>query len=167
MGRDIHMFIVGREGIIKSNIYDGKNQTWFNNISGQEEDLVYHNLPIIFGDSPFMPSILKVRYSRNRGYYDHYHFKIKHFVNWFEEYHPDKDAGWVTTYDKWQYENMKIRPLCVYKELSEIADQPWFCAKDWHFIEFEKAEDSSKWLYDFIKANNIDENADVTYCFDW
>lgn len=167
MGSDIHMYIVGKSGIIKSNIYTDRNYTWFDNLTDREIFSEYKNLPIIFGWSPFTPKTLKFRYSRERGYYDHYHFKVKHFIEWFEKYRPDKDAGWVITYDKWRYENKGIRPQNVYKELSEIADQPWFCAKEWHFIEFENTEDSSKWLYDFIKANNIDENADVTYCFDW
>jgi hypothetical protein len=167
MGADIHMFIVGANGVIKSNIYEGRNSIWFDNISGNINDPVYDHLPFIFGDSPFTPSILKARYSIKRGYYNHYHFKIKYFIKWFEKYRPDKEAGWVSTYNKWQYENKGIRPDNIYQELSEIASEPWFCEKDWHFIEIEKEYDSSKWLYNFIKENKIDENADVTYCFDW
>ena len=167
MGKDIHMFIVGKQGIIKSNIYTGRNYVWFDQLTdaGDYAD-DYANLPITFGWSPFTPEILKIRYSRERDYYDHYHFKVKYFVEWFEKYRPNVDAGWVTTYDKWLYETKGIIPHLTH-ELSERTSEDDFYPQDWHFIEVEKPDDCSKWLYDYIKENNIDGNADVTYCFDW
>ena len=166
MRKNIYIFIVGKQGVIKSSIYPGRSHVWFDQLTDEGNYLDYINLPIVFGWSPFTPENFKTRYSRDEGYYDHYHFKVKYFIEWFEKYRPDKDAGWVSTYDKWQYENKGVKPHKVYQELSEIASEPWFCEKDWHFIELEKEYDFSKLLYNFIKKNKIDENADVTYCFD-
>lgn len=165
MGVDIYMFIVKNKTIIKNNIYTGRNSEWFDNISDRIHTNIYNDFPTIYGWSPATPEILKTRYSRKKGYYDFYHFKVKYFIEWFERFKPDTDAGWVTTYEKWLYETKGIIPNYLHHQLSDVSDEVWFCEKDWQFIEVKNNYDCSRWLYDYLIDNKIDPNADVTYCF--
>jgi len=160
IGKDIHMFIVNHQKeILKKEIFDGRNYEWFNQLCGGGDER-YDELPIVFGWSPFTPVSFKKKYS-NENYFDFYHMKVKFFISWFEKARPDIDAGWVRTYEKWLYENKGIIPEIQHY----LYPEENFILQDWHFITIEK-HDCFKWLYDYLIENDIDKNADITYCFD-
>ena len=84
------------------------------------------------------------------GYFDFRAIKVNDYINWFRKYRPDKDAGWVSTYDKWRIENKGYIPEDIDHYLDPEANPA-----DMHFIEIEKKYDCAKWLYDYIIDNNI------------
>jgi len=164
LGVDIHIHIVENNKIIKKDIFDGRNYDWFDKLQGGYNELQreYNYLKISQGFSTQTPKSIIEKYSE-KFYYGHRHIKVKDFNEWFIKYRPDLDAGWVTTYDKWLIERkgVSISEIEYYKELPEDAN-----INDMHFIEFECPYDCSKWLYEYLINNNIDENADIIYCFD-
>lgn len=161
MGMDCYMSIVKDGKFIAKDIFDGRNTEWFNNLQDAGWSYEYHNLPIVFGHSSKAPQEWKDSYTAEKGYFGFYHFLVKYFKEWFEKYRPDRDAGWVSTYDKWRIENKGYIPDDVPHYLPEDARM-----EDMHFVEFANPYDCSVWLYNYLIENKIDDNADVTYCFD-
>lgn len=161
MGKDIHMFIVYKGNIIKSNIYTGRNSSWFRNLCGYADLNEYNYLPIVFGWGELAPQELSKRYTKERGYFDHCHIKVKFFKEWFEKCRPDIQAGWATTYEVWAIKNKGYNPGYLPTALTEDM-----IIEDMQFIEYSNTEDNSSWLYDFLIENKINDNADIIYCFD-
>ena len=162
MGVDIHMYIVKDKEIIADNIFDGRNSEWFNNLMQRGNDDEYDYLPVKWNISPMAPDILETEYKEEDGYYGFRYMKVEDFMKWFDKYRPDKDAGWVTAYDKWAYKNKHyyVEPLHYFPSSEEINPN------DLHFIEVINYYDCSRWLYKYIKENNIPMDADITYWFD-
>lgn len=161
MGMDIHMHLVKDGEYVKKNIYDGRNREWFANLQDEGWDDCYDNLDIIFGLSPKAPKTIDVAKLREDGYFGFYHIPVKRFKEWFETYRPDKDAGWVSTYDKWRIENKGYVPDDLMHYIPEDAR-----IEDLHFVEVVNPYDCSAWLYQYLIENEIDNNADITYWFD-
>lgn len=162
MGMDISMYIVKDGKYVEKNIFDGRNREWFQNLQNEGWDDCYNNLDIIFGISPQAPTELNIEKMQRNGYFGFYHIKVKRFKEWFRKYRPDRDAGWVSTYDKWRIENKGYVPNDVAHFLS--ADDN---IEDMHFVEIINPYDCSAWLYRYLIEHDIDDNADITYWFDW
>ena len=174
MGVDIHMYVVKKGSVLESEIFDGRNSEWFNNLQGRGFDWEYDNLSIEWGISPNAPSTDEFNSEElsDRGYYGFHHISAKKFVEWFEKYRPDRQAGWVSTYDKWRIENKGYIPedLPLYLDKEDNIN-------DMHFIEYDNPYDCSKWLYDYLIEHygkyvspsgkmEIDPDIDITYYFD-
>ena len=161
MGADIHMSIVKNNRYLAKNIYNGRNSEWFDNLQGEGWKDEYNELPIKYGYSNQTPENYKEKYNENNYYYGFRYINVGDFKNWFIKYRPDKDAGWVTTYEKWKIENKRWVPDDVkhYLDKEDNID-------DMHFIEFENPYDCSKWLYDYCIKHHISNKADIIYCFD-
>ena len=162
MGVDIHMYIVKDKEIVADDIFDGRNTEWFNNLMQRGNNDEYDYLPVKWCISPMAPDDLKEKYKKEDGYYGFHCMKVEDFMKWFNKYRPDKDAGWVTTYEKWAYENKGeyLEPSHYYPTNEEINP------RDIHFIEVINYHDCSRWLYKYIKENSIPMDADITYWFD-
>ena len=161
MGVDIHMYICKEKKIIAEDIFDGRNSEWFANLQNEGWDDEYSHLPNEYGFGNHAPEEIINKYSNEIGYYGFYHMNVKDFMEWFQKYQPDKDAGWVSTYDKWRMENKEYIPEELYHELPKDAR-----IEDMHFVEFIKPYDCSKWLYYYLVNNKIDKEADIVYFFD-
>ena len=157
------MYIVKDNEVIADNIFDGRNSEWFGNLQDEGWDDTYDNLPIVHGISSKAPKTSKFDMSllREKSYYGFYHIIVKYFKDWFEKYRPDKKAGWATTYEKWKIENKGYIPEDLPISLSKDD-----VIEDMHFVEYENKYDCSKWLYNYLIENDIDDNADITYWFD-
>ena len=108
MGRDIYMHIVENGCVLKRDIFEGRCSDWFDNLSNNGWDHSYDHLPVEYGISPESSEELKKEYNTEEGYYDFRYIKVSDFLNWFEKYRPDIEAGWVTTYEKWLIEDIYI-----------------------------------------------------------
>jgi hypothetical protein len=159
MGRDIHLNILSAEGeVLKQDIFDGRNSEWFDNMCGRDDDPEYNHLNICYG-FPENASEDFVKHYKD-GYFDHRYINVKDFYDWFINYRPDLDAGWVSTYDKWRMERKGYIPDAIH----------YLPAKnnsiDMHFVEIENEYDCSRWLYNYLIDNNISFSANIVYCFD-
>lgn len=161
MGMDIHLFIVKNKQYIAKDIFDGRNREWFYNMMGEGNNDVYNNLSISYGVSNETPNEWNENFKKEDGYFDSRFINVKAFKDWFNKYRPNVDAGWVSTYDKWAYETKNIEPEVYYRLPKDVN------INDMHFIEIENKWDCSKWLYDYLIDNQIDDNAYIQYCFDW
>ena len=161
MGMDIHLHIVKDGKVVASDIFDGRNSEWFRNLQGNGWDDIYDELPKIWGFSDQAPAEFEERYTKEKGYFDFFHVNVKDFKDWFMTYHPDIDAGWVTTYEKWQIENRGFVP----EDMKHYLDKDDVLA-DMYFVQVTNKYDCSAWLYNYLVDNQIDDQADITYWFD-
>lgn len=161
MGMDIHMNITREGEFVARDIFDGRNREWFNNLQGDGWDDVYDELPRMYGFSDEAPAELSQRYKKEDGYFGFYHVNVADFKVWFEKYRPDKDAGWVSTYDKWRIENKGYIPEDMMHYIPEDAR-----IEDLHFVEVVNKYDCSNWLYNYLIDHNIPGDAEIEYCFD-
>ena len=160
MGVDIHMNIVKNKEVIAKDIFDGRNSEWFNNLQGGGWNNEYDHLPAEYGFSDQTPDDIKEYYNKD-WCYGFNSVNVSEFKKWFEKYHPDLSAGWISTYDKWRMENKGYIPEDLPVYLGK-EDNP----ADMYFIEYENPYDCSRWLNDYLVENNIPDDADIIYCFD-
>ena len=165
MGIDIHMFIVKDKKVlvdVAEEVFDNfRNYEWFDNISDEGDSRAYNSFPAKYGISPQAPDDKDFDKSNTFGYYGFKYINVLSFKLWFLTYRPDKDAGWVTTYEKWQYENFRIIPEDIFHCRPKDADP-----NDIHFIEFINHGEPSAELFEYLKNNDIDSSADIVYWFD-
>lgn len=159
MGKDIKMFIVHKGRVIAEDFYKGRNQEWFNNIGDNGWNDLYDELYRNYGISDQAPADLKEKYTQEKGYYDFFHIKVQDFIDWFTDYRPFKDATWMTTYDKWQYDNRGIIP-----EIKHFLNKDDILA-DMHFVEVIDPDEQSIVIYNYLIDKNIPKDADITYFF--
>ena len=159
MGIDIHMYLVKDKKIVKENIYKGRDSEWFNNLQGDGWDDVYDTFPVEYGVSPQAPSELNEK-ANEKFYFDRRYISVKAFKDWFIQHRPDLRAGWVTTYDRWNYKRRGVLP--DEKRFLDKEDNK----NDYHFIEYSDENDQSLWLYNYLKDNNIEDDVDIIYWFD-
>lgn len=164
MGVDIHMYVVKDKKVvadIATDIFDNfRNYEWFDNISRNEEPGAYEYFTSEYGISKQAPDEI-VKESTDFGCYDRFSITVKDFINWFRRYRPDKDAGWVTTYEKWQYENYSKIPYEICHYLPENAN-----INDMHFIEMVNVHEPARELYEYLMKDSIPMDADIVYWFD-
>lgn len=167
MGVDIHMHIVKDNKVIKEDIYWGRDSEWFNLLNGRNRgETEYDYLDDMPGMSPQAPDNFQDIYenARKNFYYGFHYISVKAFKIWFEQYRPNIQAGYVSTYDKWRIEKKGYVPYDLPTDLSYIDDPALL--NDMHFIEYENPYDSSKRVYDYLVANKISLDADIVYWFD-
>lgn len=162
MGMDIWLNLVKNGKYVKQNIFDGRDSDWFANLRREGCDEEYEYLNIRYGYSDQAPAEYKEEYNKENDYFDFYYVSVKDFKEWFEKYRPDKKAGWATTYEKWRIENKGLMPEVLPIWLPEDTN-----VADMHFVEYENKYDCSKWLYNYLVDNDIEEDVDIAYCFDW
>ena len=163
MGMDMRLDIVQNKNYIASDIFPGRNSEWFNNMMQRGNNSLYDFLPVHGGNSPQVPDSWANYYGSedNRDcYFGNNYITVKDYMKWFEKYKPHIDAGWVTTYEKWEYETRGVEPE-VYHFLPDNAN-----INDMVFIEVENKYDCSRWLYDYLLEHKIPLDADLQYCFD-
>ena len=161
MGMDIHMNLVKDSEYLKRDIFDGRDPEWFLNLCQRGWQDEYNKLNINFGLCPQSPKEINQEELIKKGYFDFCYINVKDFKEWFVEYRPDRDAGWVTTYDKWRIENKNYIPEYIDHYLSKEDN-----INDMHFITITNPYDSSAWLYHYLIKNEIPDEADITYWFD-
>lgn len=160
MGVDIHMFVTKGKEIIAENIFNGRNTNWFNNLMGQGNDEEYDELPVIHRTSKDIPDKILEEYES--GYYGFSHCTVKEFIDWFNEYRPDVDAGWVTTYEKWKIEHKNYVPDYVCHDMP--IDVP---IEDLHFVEIVDKHDCSRWLVEYLESNpDVTDDMLIVFYFD-
>lgn len=162
MGMDIHMYIVQDGKTIKKNVFDGRNTDWFLNLM-KRYDNEYIYFPSKSGLSPQSSKEVIDEYKKDEdSWFGLNYINIFEFMEWFEKYRPDLEAGWVTTYEKWRY--VKKGEIPELKHYLDKEDN----INDMHFIEIENKYDCSSWLYDYIIENDetITGKADIVYWFD-
>jgi hypothetical protein len=115
MGVNIHMSLVRDDGILLiPDLYDGRNYEWFDNLQQKGDNELYDKLPIKYGIPENVPPHILEDYNSG-DYYEFHYLQSQEYILWFNKYRPDIDAGWITTYDKWRYENKgEIPELCHY-----------------------------------------------------
>lgn len=161
MGVDMHLYICKNKKYIAEDIFDGRNSEWFRNIQGEGNDEVYNSLPLSYGISDQAPAHFSDSFKGEMGYYGFHYIKVSDFCDWFIKHRPDEDAGWVTTYEKWAYENKGIKPEYLRRSLTKDD-----VIEDMKFITITNEYDCSAWLYCYLVDNNIPDDAVVQYCFD-
>lgn len=160
MGVDLHMNIYKNQKLIAENIFDGRNSEWFNNLQyNRGNDPAYDHLAIHYGIAGQVPLEYKDKF--DFGFWGFHWFTVKDFKDWFVNYRPDKDAGWVTLYDQWAYKNKSVVPESLKRALDKDD-----ILEDMVFIEITNKYDCSAWLYVWLADNNIPDDAVVQYCFD-
>ena len=166
MGMDIHMSIVKDGKVIAKDIFDGRNSTWFNNMMDSGNDIEYNYIPTTNGISPQAPKEIEEEYSENY-MFGRFYISVEEFKDWFDTYKPALDAGWISVYDKWVWDNKGIKPRTIVNDevMRNIPEDELAC--NWCFVEYEKEYDCSAWLYEYLMENRIPNDADITYCFDW
>lgn len=155
------MFICKNGNYLQKDIYKGRNSNWFDKIRGNSTDASYFSFPNECGISEETPLDFKEKYKKEKGYYDFYYISVEAFKNWFKEHRPDIDAGWVSRYDAWAYENKNIYPEVLCRQLYDDD-----IIEDRVFIEVIDKYDSSAWLFEYLMQNNIPNDAIIQYCFD-
>jgi hypothetical protein len=73
---------------------------------------------------------------------------------------PDCDAGWCTRREEWEYTLRGIIPELHYSLSKEDI------LEDMVFIQIQEKNENSRWLYNYLIENEIDDDADITYWFD-
>lgn len=139
MGVDIHMTLVRNDGeVLIKNVYDGRNREWFDNLQDTNWNNEYAHLPNESGIPKFAPTFIKEDYmgAPQNGYFGFRHMIFQDYVDWYEEYNPQLDAGWVSTYDKWRMEHKGYIPDDTYHYLPTDEN-----VADFHFVEFEDPYD--------------------------
>lgn len=158
---DIHLNIVKNKNYIASDIFPGRNTEWFNNMMQKGNNNLYDFLSIHEGNSPQAPDSWGNYYgSDDHSYFGNNYIHVKDFKDWFEKYKPHLDAGWVTRYEKWEYETREVIP----KVLHFLPDDKNI--NDMIFTEIENKWDCAKWFYDYMAEHEIPLDADIQYCFD-
>ena len=161
MGMDITLSIFKNKECIAENIFDGRNTTWFNNMMGRGIDDIYNHLPIGYGISDEVSEDWTKHYEDPCSYFEHHYINVYKFKEWFFKYRPDIDAGWVTRYEEWAYENKGIEPVYLQKRLDHDD-----IIEDMRFIQVTNKYDCSAWLYNYLVDNHISDDAIIQYCFD-
>jgi hypothetical protein len=154
------MYICKDKSYIVEDIFEGRNSEWFGNMQKEGEDEVYDSLPIKRGVSDEAPDAFSEEFSDDWCFGFRY-LNVKEFKHWFIEKRPDEDAGWVTRYEEWAYENKGIEPVYLQKRLDHDD-----IIEDMRFIEVTNKYDCSAWLYDYLVNNHIPDVAIIQYCFD-
>ena len=154
-GVDIVINIVDKDGnLIDKDIFNSRCNTWFDNLAGHGSHVVYNQLKLNYG------KLRDVEYPDEEFYFNFRYIKVRDFRDWFIEYRPNINAGWVNTHTKWLIENRGYYPENVKLELPVDVNPA-----DWHFIEYKDKEDCSEWLYNYLHNNKIDEEAYIVYYF--
>ena len=162
MGVDIHLFLVKDKKMVREgNIFNGRNSEWFANIQGNGDDDIYDTFPVYKYDVSDQAPDELIKKAHGDWYYGYRSIRVGDFKAWFEKHHPDKQAGWVTTYEKWRYEKQGVIPYDSKHHLDKDD-----IIEDWCFIEWEDPYDCSRWLYNYLIEGEIDDDADITYWFD-
>lgn len=173
MGADIHLHIVHNNKILKKEIYKNRNSEWFDNMIGRyTTEPAYDYLPYDYdweceGQCPQELIDEYLKESEDgvlpRWTYDERSIKVKDFLDWFIKYQPALKAGYVSKYDAWLYENKHIIPSSENLEHYLWADVK---QRDFVWIEFTDPYEPSRWLFNYLKENEIPEDAWIVYCFD-
>lgn len=170
MGVDIHMALVRNDGkILIKDVYDGRNSEWFSNLQRNGLNDEYYSLPDKPGIPEFAPAFIKEDYegAPQNGYYGFAYMSFQDYAKWYEEYKPQFDAGWVSTYDKWRMEKKGYIPEDVLHYFPEDANPV-----DLHFIEFTNPYDPNTCVinavYKYFLENEEDYpcQAYLIYYFD-
>lgn len=159
MGMDIHIYLSKKDGGTNEIEFGGRNSIWFNNLMIQEDDAYNHFEPH-HGVSPYLDEKIK-KESEDRWYFEHHYISVGDFKEWFTKYKPNKDAGWVTTYDAWRIENQGYIPYDISHTMLEDVK-----IEDQHFVEIPNREDCSDWLYNYLINVKAPDDAHITYWFD-
>lgn len=153
------MHIIKDKKVIAKDIFDGRNSTWFDNLQGRGYDPDYDKFPCYYGLPDEVPDFIQK--DRDNAYYGFHYIKAADFCEWFNDVRPDLQAGWISTYTKWQLEKKNIMPEEYYHEFPEGGND-----KDMVFCEWQNKHDCSLWLYNYLLDHEIYADAIIVYYFD-
>lgn len=163
MGMDIHMSVIRGGEYVKKEIFDGRNSEWFRNLQGEGWADEYDHLPTNWNLPEEVPADIMDDLKSDGGYFGFRWMTVSDFLDWFDKYRPDRDAGWVSTYDKWRIENKGYVPDDPQHYLSDEDNRD-----DMHFVEFEDEYDCSRWLADYLRGEkDFLPNDIIIFYFDW
>lgn len=158
------MSIIRDGEYVKKEIFDGRDSEWFDNLCGKGWDNVYDILPVEDGLPDLCPEQIREDKMEN-GYFCFRWIPVVDMIKWLEDKKPWIDAGWATTYEKWNYETRGI---------IDKDGLPHFKPNDnnepYYFIQYEKRYDCSKWLFDYLTKEypqGSEGNDILIYYFDY
>ena len=170
MGMDMTMPIIGADGTVYTKDYNDGNRDydWFEDLRDRGADEEYNYFPNRYGvpKKLTLPDDIAntINNAEEYGYFDINYVIVSEFKEWFEKYRPDRDAFWMSTKDKWLYENKHFyNPDRWYNIMPDESEIP---RADIQFVEIEDIYNPSKKLYDYLKENNIPDDAYIIYYFD-
>lgn len=165
MGVDIHLNVIKSDGTVILSEDDFpyfRCRAWFDKIMGRcGYDEIYSRLRWADSSDVVIPVEIAQRI-KEEGYYGLTVIKISDFINWYNAYKPNIDAGWVTTYDKWLWETKNIYPSDYYKSLDSLG--PDINMRDYHFIELPTEDDCSCIIKETLDEK-LDEKNDTYLVF--
>jgi hypothetical protein len=83
MGVDIHLSIISKDGKYRcSDIYDGRDYEWFDNLNGTYSNEFYQNFPRRQGTPLVVPDDIK-KAEETGDYFNFFHVNVGEFLEWF------------------------------------------------------------------------------------
>lgn len=170
MGLDISLYCIRKDGtILAEDLFDGRNREWFDKMRGYYNDDEYGKLNISYGKPDFLPQSISDYFLDEDGRdwaFDWRYITVGDYIDWYEKYCPQLDAGWCTKRDAWLYEVKGIIPE-LYYSLSCWGD---YASDDAVFITIENTYDCNTYvvneLYDLLRESKIKRDDYIVYCFD-
>lgn len=116
MGADIHMRLIRKSTgfVVLDDLYDGRCQEWFNNLIGRGYNEVYSKLSWRIGLPDCITEGEDFEVYQNPCDYGGYGFQwipAKEYIDWYKKYRPHVDAGYLTEWEDWAYENGRYNPF--------------------------------------------------------
>lgn len=160
MGVDIIMDIYHKGKLIHTDIFEGRNSEWFDNLNGNGYDREYDYFPRVSGPCPGAENIP----DEEKYNYGFYHIRVLDFLNWYDKHQPYLHAGWVNKVTSFNYINKNIIP-----DENEVYEMLPVWKEDFHrdnyvWLAYRK-EDPSSVIMHFISMKNVPEDAYIFYRF--
>lgn len=138
MGVDIDMMIMREDGtVVMKDMFMGRNYDWFEKLQLCSGEEIYDEfLPTFSGIPSFSPKSLQQAYveGEEEGCFGFHFMKVEDYLNWYDTYKPNIDAGWVSAYEKWKIERKNWKPEYLNRYRPEDA-----APGDAFFVECEVA----------------------------
>lgn len=144
MGTDIHVMVVKDGAFVIPEMDMARNYTWFGKIQHENDEYTYLNWQYNLENDAIPP---EVRKDIDNGCWGFKFCNVAEFVNWFEKYKPDLDAGWIRKREAWLLDNKGVIPYDYEYELPENC-----VIEDWEFREFPASGDFAEDIITEIKS---------------
>lgn len=169
MGVDIHMYVVSYGKYLSSDLFDGRNYSWFDKINHNEDEYAYLNWKYTLDEN--IPEDIRRLQKENSGYYGFKFIRIFELLDWFDTYKPNITAGWVRKRAAWRWrvKHIPIDENEIYYTLDGSA-----IVEDWEFLEIPALDDCMECVIKQIKEIPelkefpvLREDSYLVVYFDW
>lgn len=132
MGVDMDMMVMRDDGaVVMKDMFMGRDSDWFEKLQMYSCEEIYDDfLPAFSGIPSFSPKELQRVYAEyeGEGFYGFHFMKVEDYLNWYDTYKPNIDAGWVSAYEKWKIERRHWKPeyLTRYRPEDAAPDDVFF-----------------------------------------